>query len=861
MKIKPVFIACFTSLTHPLFQSPEVVDNSTEMFYSQQVLTKKGPLAKIWLAAHMQSKLTKAMVFSTDLRKAVESIISPEVPMALRLTSNLLLGVVRILHRKSKYLLQESSDAMTRLKLAFNPLTGTSLPTRQTTTANYNAITVQPALDSFETPNLDLEMLPARTVPTHASFLAADRDITIDEFAGGIVGGMLDAFALEIDLDRQDGVDSEANLSEPLLFTPSQRSIRQSPIVSSVRSDPSVEAMRAEASIILSAGQTPRLSTGLPSASPEQRDRERTDSDVQGPVPSLSDAEDPEVSRRAEALPVTAVDQPPFTPPRKVSSALSGPDDFGLPSSSGRNENISPDLPPVYPVEVPEDQDQQTPLNILPSTTAPQMPRFSTGTDDLTLAVAGAPVTPDAGMTPNVGETPEHARSATQDEDIDFRDPSQALITEAPASTPLSQSLPTDRLEGESQPQRGSPLSDEWHPPSASEGSSQVPESPAAPEITRGKERKRKAHVLFDEGATELSATDFRASLHDTSDLIRGPRAPTRRRVDPSLRQVDVLGLPAYLMAPPVRQIFEQNFLYEEVVSSPMSDAVGEEDLTPRDPQQQPTTGEGAFSVQQEGSTPAPESSRKTSFLMASPAGDLGHVPETPIQAPETPFGPEETVAVPVVSPELGLPGSGQAGTFPDGSPAPVQPVTPVPAVAETDVLEHPAIHSERQGEGLGGELQDTHQGVQVEIDNGATAEGTSSSKGASRTADLSEDRQPVSAEFHADSGKISLREVALSLSQMDRSTGETVTEVTLSARGLKMKEYIEEHSTEGKLNFSARLSLERGVSKRTASRTFYEMLNLSNKKAVRLSQDGAYHDIYVEPVQPYFSGLGGTSQ
>lgn len=830
------------------------------MFYSQQVLTKKGPLAKIWLAAHMQSKLTKAMVFSTDLRKAVESIISPEVPMALRLTSNLLLGVVRILHRKSKYLLQESSDAMTRLKLAFNPSTGTSLPSRQTTTANYNAITVQPALDSFETPNLDLEMLPARTVPTHASFLAADRDITIDEFAGGIVGGMLDAFALEIDLDRQDGVDSEANLSEPLLFTPSQRSIRQSPVLSSVRSDPSVEAMRAEASITLSAGQTPRLSTGLPSTSPEQRDRERPDSDGQGPIPSLSEAEDPEVSRRAEAIPVTAVDEPPFTPPRNVSSVLLGRDDLGL-ASSGRNENISPDLPPVYPVEVPEDQDQQTPLNTLPTASAPQLPRLSTGTDDLTLAVTGAPVTPDIGMTPDIGVTPEQARSATQEQDIDFRDPSQALTTEAPTSTPLSQSVPTDRVEGESQPQRGSPLSDEWHPPSASEGSSQVPESPAAPDATRGKERKRKAHVLFDEGATELSTTDFRASLHDTSDLIRGPRAPARRRVDPSLRQVDVLGLPAYLMAPPVRQIFEQNFLYEEVVSSPMSDAVDEEDFAPRDPQHQPTTGEGASTVQEEGVSPAPESSRKTSFLIASPAGDMGHVPETPIQVPETPFVAEETVAVPVVSPELGLPGSGQPGTFPDGSPGPVHPATPVPAVAETDVLEHPAIHTDRQGEGLGGELHDMHQGVHLEIDNGATAEGTSSSKGASRTADLSEDRQPVTAEFHADSGKISLRDVALSLSQMDRSTGETVTEVTLSARGLKMKEYIEEHSTEGKLNFSARLSLERGVSKRTASRTFYEMLNLSNKKAVRLSQDGAYQDIYVEPVQPYFSGLGGTSQ
>lgn len=56
----------------------------------------------------MQSKLTKAMIFQTDITKAVETIFSPDAPMALRLTSNLLLGVFRILFRKTKYLLQES---------------------------------------------------------------------------------------------------------------------------------------------------------------------------------------------------------------------------------------------------------------------------------------------------------------------------------------------------------------------------------------------------------------------------------------------------------------------------------------------------------------------------------------------------------------------------------------------------------------------------------------------------------------------------------------------------------------------------------------------------------------------------------
>jgi len=41
------------------------------MFYSQIILAKKGPLGKIWLAAHWDKKLTKMQVFQTDITKSV----------------------------------------------------------------------------------------------------------------------------------------------------------------------------------------------------------------------------------------------------------------------------------------------------------------------------------------------------------------------------------------------------------------------------------------------------------------------------------------------------------------------------------------------------------------------------------------------------------------------------------------------------------------------------------------------------------------------------------------------------------------------------------------------------------------------
>lgn len=39
------------------------------MFYSQLVLAKKGPLSKVWLAAHWDRKLTKNQIIGTDISK------------------------------------------------------------------------------------------------------------------------------------------------------------------------------------------------------------------------------------------------------------------------------------------------------------------------------------------------------------------------------------------------------------------------------------------------------------------------------------------------------------------------------------------------------------------------------------------------------------------------------------------------------------------------------------------------------------------------------------------------------------------------------------------------------------------------
>ncbi|XP_055327721.1 double-strand-break repair protein rad21 homolog [Paramacrobiotus metropolitanus] len=92
------------------------------MFYAHFVLSKKGPLAKVWLAAHWERKLTKTHVYETDIEETVENLLNPKIKLALRTSGHLLLGVVRIHSRKAKYLLQDCNEALSKIKQAFRPV-------------------------------------------------------------------------------------------------------------------------------------------------------------------------------------------------------------------------------------------------------------------------------------------------------------------------------------------------------------------------------------------------------------------------------------------------------------------------------------------------------------------------------------------------------------------------------------------------------------------------------------------------------------------------------------------------------------------------------------------------------------------
>ncbi|KAM9284936.1 double-strand-break repair protein rad21-like protein 1 [Morus bassanus] len=148
------------------------------MFYMHVLVNKRGPLAKIWLAAHWEKKLTKAHIFECNLETTIEKIISPKFTIALRTSGHLLLGVVRIYHRKAKYLLADCSEALTKMKTAFRPGL-VDLP-EENFEAAYQSITLPEEFHDFETPLPDLNAIDVAEHFTLNQSRAEDITLTED---------------------------------------------------------------------------------------------------------------------------------------------------------------------------------------------------------------------------------------------------------------------------------------------------------------------------------------------------------------------------------------------------------------------------------------------------------------------------------------------------------------------------------------------------------------------------------------------------------------------------------------------------------------------------------------------------------
>ncbi|XP_044311056.1 double-strand-break repair protein rad21-like protein 1 [Varanus komodoensis] len=170
------------------------------MFYMQLLMNKRGPLAKIWLAAHWDKKVTKAHIFECNLETTIEKILSPKVKIALRTSGHLLLGVVRIYHRKAKYLLADCTEALLKMQSTFRPGL-VDLP-KGNSEATYDAITLPEEFYDFDT---QLPEVNAIDVAQHFTLnQSRAEDITlIEEDLRQDVLFRGDSFGEEIDISRQ----------------------------------------------------------------------------------------------------------------------------------------------------------------------------------------------------------------------------------------------------------------------------------------------------------------------------------------------------------------------------------------------------------------------------------------------------------------------------------------------------------------------------------------------------------------------------------------------------------------------------------------------------------------------------------
>ncbi|KAF8061907.1 MRF1 [Scenedesmus sp. PABB004] len=156
------------------------------MFYSNQILARKGPLGLVWIAAHLDRQLRRKQINDTSIPASVDTLLDTEVPLALRLSGQLLLGVVRIYARKVGYLAEDCESALGKIQVALHRADSATLaPGAQC--APMAAITLLPARGRRKAPRRGA-----------GAECAAEDDAAALGDDGGLLGA--DAFAWEQDV-------------------------------------------------------------------------------------------------------------------------------------------------------------------------------------------------------------------------------------------------------------------------------------------------------------------------------------------------------------------------------------------------------------------------------------------------------------------------------------------------------------------------------------------------------------------------------------------------------------------------------------------------------------------------------------
>lgn len=208
------------------------------MFYSSQLLSRKTPLGICWLASHSESKrLKRTQIFEFSISQSCDSIINPEAPLALRLSGQLLLGVVRIYQRKLAFLETDAKNAIDGLQRKEAATQNVDLPDGGVLPEN--AITLpgsDPTLfgasgDLF--PSFNMASTPGLDTGRSGSIgrISRDNDYTMADDISDVfgstrwtgsedrfdMGGSLEQFSTELERLR-DAADLDNTAGNPVFF-------------------------------------------------------------------------------------------------------------------------------------------------------------------------------------------------------------------------------------------------------------------------------------------------------------------------------------------------------------------------------------------------------------------------------------------------------------------------------------------------------------------------------------------------------------------------------------------------------------------------------------------------------------------
>ena len=187
------------------------------MFYPIHILCRKrGRLGCAWIAGTIginQSSATllnKRELLSVNIEKACDEVISPNEPMALRLSAILMLGITRIYKRQTKFLLVDIEDMYKDLKkhrtVSIDLICSNNNRGANLALTNYVGDT-----EIFETDHLLMDLLTNLNLISDSSY-AAYKTPAVDSFQSIIRGGSNDSFAKMENLPNFTSIHSMISL-------------------------------------------------------------------------------------------------------------------------------------------------------------------------------------------------------------------------------------------------------------------------------------------------------------------------------------------------------------------------------------------------------------------------------------------------------------------------------------------------------------------------------------------------------------------------------------------------------------------------------------------------------------------------